>query len=657
MCGITGLVDPDGRHSDAELGMLAERMAVTLTHRGPDDAGTWVDARTQLALGHRRLAIIDLTSDGHQPMVSADGRWILAFNGEIYNYRDLRVLERAHGYPFRGSSDTEVLLASLARRGLRDTLVAAEGMFALAAYDTHERQLYLARDRFGEKPLFYGAFARTLLFGSELKALRAHPAFVDDIDRDALSTYFRFKYVPAPRSIYRHVRKVPPGSFVTVEVGTGTVSSPVAYYSVRDRVETATTAPFQGDFDEAAVELRELLTASIRDRLVADVPVGAFLSGGLDSSVVVAIANELAGPVQTFTVGFEQRAWDEAAGASALARRLGTDHHELRVAPSDVTDVIPRLPRMYDEPFGDSSQLPTHLVAAFARRTVTVALSGDGGDEVFGGYNRHVWAPRLWQRLAPLPAPVRRMAGRGLGAVGEGTWDRLAARVARVAPRLDHRLPGQKLHKLARALEAPSAAAFYRDLLSHWREPDRLVLDGREFDPVDWPVGERSFAQAAMLLDLVGYLPDDILQKVDRATMAVSLEARVPYLSTNIVEFAWRLPLAYRIQDSVGKRVLRRVLEEVAPGAVHIRPKMGFGVPIGDWLRTDIRRWADDLLTGCTAFDDGILDQQVARVVWSDHLGGSNRQYELWTLLMFLSWYEETTSEGRPRSTGSAAVA
>jgi asparagine synthase (glutamine-hydrolysing) len=641
MCGIAGFLDPGARATSGALHETARHMAAALVHRGPDDEGTWAEPEVQLGLGHRRLAVIDLTAEGRQPMVSADGRWVLTFNGEIYDHPRIRREEEGHGHRFRGTSDTEVLLAAIARRGLRQALTDADGMFALAAYDRRERRLHLARDRFGEKPLFYGECGGAVVFGSELSALRRHPSFDAAIDRDALSTYLRFKYVPAPRSIHRCVRKLLPGTIVEVAATTGRVGTPSPFWSAPVAIEAARSRPFTGSFEEAVRELRGLIGTSVRDRLVADVPVGAFLSGGVDSTVVVAAARAVsAAPVRTFTVGYEDQAWDEARRAAELAAQLGTDHHELRVTPADVLEIVPQLPSMYDEPFGDSSQLPTHLIARFARGEVTVALSGDGGDEVFGGYNRHVWAPGVWRRMERLPAGARARFGRWAGSVDEGTWDRLAGGAGRAVPALRHRLPGQKVHKLARAMTSPDASAFYRDLLSHWREPDRLVPGGREFVPFAWPTGV-GFREAAMQLDLTGYLPDDILQKVDRATMAVSLETRVPFLTPPIVEFAWRLPRAFLVDGSVGKRILRGVLRDLLPNAAEPGPKMGFGVPIGDWLRSELHGWADGLFDGASAFDDGLIDRDVARRVWRDHLGGANRQYELWTLLMFLAWYEE----------------
>ncbi|MEX2375759.1 MAG: asparagine synthase (glutamine-hydrolyzing) [Dehalococcoidia bacterium] len=637
MCGIAGCLQPGGMASEQELTRRSRLMADELAHRGPDDAGSWVDTEVQLGFGHRRLAVIDLTAEGHQPMVSADGRWVLCFNGEIYNHGRLRKVEAAKDYPFRGSSDTEVLLAAIARLGPRAALTAAEGMFALAVYDRRERRLYLARDRFGEKPLFYGRCTDVLLFGSELKALQAHPDFRGDIDRDALATYMRFKYVPAPRSIFRQVHKLPPGTILEIDARSGEFADPVPYFAVADLIAQAADDPYTGDLADAVDDLAGLLRRSVADRLVADVPVGAFLSGGIDSTTVVATAPP-PGPVRTFTVGYQDEAWDEARRAADVADRLGTDHHELRVSSDDVLQLVPALSAMYDEPFGDSSQLPTHLVARFARQQVTVAITGDGGDEVFGGYNRHVWGPAVWRRVGRLPRPLRRAVAGMISSLSEPTWDQIGSGTARLLPRAEQRLPGQKAHKLARALQAEDQAHLYRDLLSHWRQPERLVPGGREFLPFQWP-GGMDFASAAMAIDLTGYLPDDILQKVDRATMAVALEARVPFLDSDIVRFAWRLPQDFKIQGRTGKRILRSLLDDLVPGLPADGPKMGFGVPVGDWLRGPLRGWATDLIDGAPAFDDGFVDRAVARAAWADHLGGANRQYELWTLLMFLDWH------------------
>ncbi|MEB3222880.1 MAG: asparagine synthase (glutamine-hydrolyzing), partial [Candidatus Sericytochromatia bacterium] len=537
MCGIVGVL---GRHAGAEQ---VAAMAAHIAHRGPDGAGTWIDPEAGVALGHRRLAILDLTPGGAQPMASASGRLVIAFNGEIYNFQALREQLAGLGHAFRSTSDTEVLLTGLEQWGLEATLQRLVGMFAFACWDREARALWLARDRAGEKPLYYAWSNGTLLFGSELKALRAHPAFDDALDPDALAAMLRLNHVPAPRTIYRHAAKLPPGTCLVVRPGEAP-GAPVPYWSAISAARTARQQPWR-EGDAAAEEaVAALLGEVVAGQMLADVPLGAFLSGGIDSSLLVALMQaQHHEPVKTFTIGFPDAAYDESAAARAVARHLGTAHTEWIVTPEDALAVILRLPTLYDEPFADSSQLPTHLVAALARRHVTVALSGDGGDEVFGGYNRHVWGPRLWRRLAPWPLGMRRGLARAVRAMPPGVWDGVLGAAGHLVPTLRLRLPGEKVHKATRVLEAPSPDGLHQRLLAHWAAPEAMVCGAGVAPPPeaqDWSGFD--LAERFMLLDTLGYLPDDILVKVDRATMAVSLESRAPYLDHRLFELAWRLP-------------------------------------------------------------------------------------------------------------------
>jgi asparagine synthase (glutamine-hydrolysing) len=644
MCGIAGFLSPGGTREEA--GLTIRRMTDALVHRGPDAGGVWEDTRLGIALGNRRLAVIDLSPEGHQPMRSASGRYVLVFNGEIYNFGMLRgELERL-GHSFRGHSDTEVMLAAFTEWGLEGALERFNGMFAFALWDREERSLHLARDRLGEKPLYYGLSSGVLLFGSELKALRVHPRFKSEISRDALALYLRHSYIPAPYTIYRGIHKLPPGTWLTIDEA-GNASGPVPYWSAKEVAEHGVAYPFEGSDGEAADRLDGLLRESVDLRMTADVPLGAFLSGGIDSSVIVALMQAQSNRrVETFSIGFYEGEYSEAEHAKAVARHLGTEHTELYVSPEEAMTVIPGLPTLYDEPFSDSSQIPTYLVSKLARSRVTVSLSGDGGDELFAGYNRYFWGRRIWRGAGWIPRGLRTGAAGALVALSPQEWDRVFGKLSPALPtEVRQRTPGNKLHKLAGALASENPEAMYLNLISHWKEPARLVKGGAEpltslRDPQSWAELSAS-VQRMMYLDMVTYLPDDILVKVDRASMGVSLEGRMPFLDHRVVEFAWTLPLSMKIRDGKGKWLLRRMLDRYIPKELIERPKMGFEVPIGGWLRGPLREWAESLLSEKRLSDEGFFDASTIRQKWSEHLSERhNWQYQLWGVLMFEAWLE-----------------
>lgn len=642
MCGIAGFVSLT---NDADWQSTIRPMIATLSHRGPDDEGYWHDAEAGVTLGHRRLAIVDLSPEGHQPMASASGRYEIAFNGEVYNFSELRLELERRGHGFRGHSDTEVMLAAFEEWGVRHAVERFVGMFAFAVLDRRERLLYLVRDRLGEKPLYYGWAGDTFLFASELKAMRTHKAWRGAINRNALALYMRYGYIAAPQSIYEGVAKLLPGAILTLPLRGAQESALTVtrYWSAQAVAEAGLIAPFDGNETEAANILEDLLRNAIRGQMVADVPLGAFLSGGIDSSTIVALMQAMSRrPVQTFTIGFNEKGYNEAVHAKAVARHLGTEHTELYVTPQDAMAVIPQLASIYDEPFADSSQIPTFLVAQLARRHVTVSLSGDAGDELFSGYTRYELGQSLWARINRLPAGSRKTLARALRAAPVGAWDGLLKVAAPLLNR-QHQLTGDRLHKLADALDAPSPASLYRQLVSIWKETAALVPGSAEsqtaFDDAELVRNIGGFAERMMLVDLVSYLPDDILVKVDRASMRTSLESRVPFLDHRVVEFAWQLPMAMKRRKGQGKWLLRQVLDRYVPRDLVERPKMGFSVPISNWLRGPLRDWAEALLDERRLRDEGLLNVAMIRQAWSEHLSGKrNWQYSLWNILMFESW-------------------
>ncbi len=643
MCGIAGFVSAGPLPPTAPS--ILHAMTDAIAHRGPDDEGAWFDELAGVALGHRRLSIIDLSSAGHQPMASASGRYITVYNGEIYNFRDLRAeLETIGAAPsWRGHSDTEVMLAGIDHWGITGTLKRLNGMFAFAVWDRKTRTLTLARDRLGEKPLYYGKMGKVLLFGSELMALTVHPDFRREVDRDALTLYLRHNYIPAPHSIWRGIQKLPAAHYVEVRDGGTQVGEPQPYWDFPAIAEAGAAQPL-ADGPELVDRLEVLLKDAVLRRMEADVPLGAFLSGGIDSSTVVALMQaQSSRPVRTFTIGFHEKGYDEATHAKAVSEHLGTDHTELYVTPADAIELIPRLPSIWDEPFSDSSQLPTYLISELTRRHVKVSLSGDAGDELFGGYNRYFMATRIWGLMSNVPYPVRRMLGGLLRAPVTGR-----AAAALVSPFGRYRtlnLP-DRLPKVAGVVTERSREDMYRRLISHFTDPAALVIGGQEPDTALTAAMPRfdDFRQTMMYLDTLTYLPDDILAKVDRASMAVSLEGRIPFLDHRVVEFAWQLPVSAKIRKGRGKQILREVLYRHVPKGLVERPKMGFGVPIDEWLTGPLREWAEGLLDPRRMRDEGFLDPEPIQRLWHDHLAGRGRgHFHLWDILMFQAWLQENS--------------
>lgn len=623
MCGIAGFWTLGGLGRDAES--VLRSMTDAVTHRGPDDAGVWLDADTGVALGHRRLSILDLSALGHQPMQSADGRYLIVFNGEIYNFGELRRELEALGHAFRGHSDTEVMLAAFVAWGVMPAVQRMAGQFAFALWDRQARLLHLVRDRFGEKPLYYGKIGSTLLFGSELKALRAHPDFKCEIDRDALALYARHNYIPSPLSIYRGIGKLTPGHIATVNAR-GDVAVE-AYWQLADAVAEGRRNPLVGPDAQLVSAMEGRLSSTIGEEMVADVPLGALLSGGIDSTAVVALMQQQSRrPVLTFTIGFDAAGFNEAEHAKAVARHLGTEHHELYLRADQARDVIPLLPAMYDEPFADSSQIPTFLVSQMARRHVTVALSGDGGDEIFGGYARYAQARDLWGSHSRVPGALRAIAGAVLSPVAAQTG---------------------RFEITSQLLRQPTPLAAYELLMSQWSRPSRLVLGGtepaaRKLSAMPVP-GGLGFVEQMMYLDSLNYLPDDIMAKVDRASMAVSLETRAPMLDHRVAELAWRLPFDAKVRGPVTKWVLREIVYRHVPRELVDRPKSGFAVPLAEWIRGPLREWARALteperLERERYFDPAIVNRLHDRVEG----GQAHRANQLWVVLMFQAWLEAT---------------
>ena len=649
MCGFAGFLENGGASSDDDLRLRLTGMASRIENRGPDDFGCWYDGSVSVGLTHRRLSILDLSPAGGQPMVSASGRFVIAFNGEIYNHKDLRGLNNlsAHqGKNWLSHSDTETLLSSIEAWGLEKALQKSIGMFAFSLWDRQEKKLFLVRDRFGEKPLYFGwqgvGSSKAFLFGSELKALKAHPSFSAEVDRGSLCLLMRHNYVPAPHAIYKGIYKLEPGSILSVSL-----SQPdpkiTKYWDAIEGAAAAKSKSFTGTPQQAVDELEILTNDAISKQMVADVPLGAFLSGGIDSSTIVALMqSQSSRPVKTFTIGFNEVGYNEAVHAKAVAKHLGTDHTELYVSPTQAIEVIPKLPGLYCEPFADSSQIPTYLVSQLARQKVTVSLSGDAGDELFCGYSRYKLASQLWWRLSLMPAPMRGFASKLITSISPSAWDKLGTIIpgGNVYASL-----GDKIHKGAGVLSSQDFRQLYLGIVSQITNPSEWVIGGVE--PATKLIGDAPLltqfndVEQMMLLDTITYLPDDILTKVDRAAMGVSLEGRVPFLDHRIFEFAWTLHLDYKLRDGQTKWPLRQLLYRYVPKELIERPKMGFGVPIGDWLRGPLKGWAESLLSEERLRREGYFHSEIIRSKWAEHLSGKrNWQSQLWTVLMFQAWLE-----------------
>ncbi|VAX23747.1 Asparagine synthetase [glutamine-hydrolyzing] [hydrothermal vent metagenome] len=656
MCGITGFIKPGASETRESLQRISAGMANTLHTRGPDDSGTWVDESRGVALGHRRLSIIDLSPHGRQPMVSASGRYVIAYNGEVYNFPQIKkALDKIKKINWRGHSDTEVILAAIEHYGIKEAVTQCNGMFAFALWDREERSITFARDRLGKKPLYYGWSHGALIFGSELKALMAYPGFDGEINRNALALFLRYNCVPAPYSIYKNIHKLKQGLLLTIKspFTPGLLPEPEPYWSARDVYNRGVSDEMEADEGEIESGLNDLLLDAVGMRMISDVPLGAFLSGGIDSSLVVALMQaQSRKPVKTFTIGFHEKEYNEARHAKKVARHLGTDHTELYVTTKEAMEIIPDLPTIYDEPFADSSQIPTFLVSRMSKEHVTVCLSGDGGDESFGGYNRYLWAMSIWNKIGKIPMPGRRLGAGILTSISPPVWNKIYNIVEPMIPKRSRVAnPGDKTQKLAEILVQQNPMEIYHWLVSHFKRPEDIALGSKE--PIT-PLSDESmwatvdnFNTQMMYLDTITYLPDDILTKVDRASMGVSLEVRAPLLDYRVIEFAARLPPGLKIRGKEGKWILRKILDRYVPRKIIERPKMGFGVPIDHWLRGDLRGWCEDLLSEERLEREGYFDPAPIRQKWIEHLSGKrNWQYYLWNILMFQAWLDKVHRHG-----------
>jgi asparagine synthase (glutamine-hydrolysing) len=658
MCGFVGLIQKAYQRNE-DLTAIISHMANGLVHRGPDDAGVWVDETAGIGMGHRRLSILDLSAAGHQPMVSASGRYVIVYNGEIYNFAAIKkeLEDSGHSMQWRGHSDTEVLLAAIEKWGVTGFLLKCTGMFAFALWDREERELYLVRDRMGEKPLYYGINNNIFFFGSELKALRRHPAWSGMVDRDVLGLYLRFAYIPGPYSIFKGIYKLPPGTFLKIPFQKSTlagdiVPEPTAYWSIEECVRKGRDIPFAGTDEEAIEKLEILLKSSVKGQMVADVPVGAFLSGGIDSSLVTALMQtQHSRPVKTYSIGFYEEEYNEAGYAKEVAAHIGTDHTELYVHPEDALKVIPDLPQIYDEPFADDSQIPTYLLSRLTRAHVTVSLSGDGGDELFGGYSHYIAHARRWCKICKLHQSLRCILADVLGSKPLAFLKMLMYKDDACKKKASAGRDWEERFKsLEEELPLPDFNAFYKYRLSIWKNLPTVLINSAElstaFDRSSLYSNNREDIRRVMMqTDALISLPDDILVKVDRAAMAVSLETRVPMLDHRVIEFAWQLPMSLKIRGDQKKWILKQLLYKHVPPKLVDRPKMGFSVPIGSWLRGPIKEWAEELLEPKKLRRDGYLMADVIQQTWREHLSGrQNHQEKLWTILMFQSWLEHQSA-------------
>lgn len=651
MCGIAGIFDTRGSLDTVTLQGAVRKMTTAIIHRGPDDGDVWVEANTGIALGHRRLSIVDLSQEGHQPMISACERYVIAFNGEIYNHNDIRNdLEKLSVAPaWRGHSDTEIMLAAISHWGLNVALQHFVGMFAFSLWDRKERLLYLVRDRLGEKPLYYGWVENKFVFASEIKAIRVCHGWKNNIDRDALALLLRHNYIPAPHSIYKNIKKVLPGTIATISTDS-VVNGQInirEYWSFNKIAELGNATPYKGRDIDAIEHLHKLLLDSVKNQMAADVPLGAFLSGGIDSSAIVALMQaQSTRPIKTFTIGFSEKNYDEAAYAQKIARHLGTEHTELYITPQDALNVIPSIPRIFDEPFSDSSQVPTYLVAKLARQHVTVSLSGDGGDELFAGYTRYDWGNNIWHKIGWMPKQFRRSIATGLETIPPSMWGKLFTKLDAVVPaKLKQYNIGDKLHKVTEVMRFANSQELYRNLVSHWCNPTSVVISSTEPETClsnSHGIRFNNYTDLMTYLDTISYLPDDILVKLDRTSMAVSLESRIPLLDHRIVEFARQLPLSMKVRNGQGKWILRQVLYKYVPKNLIERPKRGFGVPIEHWLRDQLRDWGESLLNEKRIREDGFFNSEQIQSKWQEHVSGKrNWHYLLWDILMFQAWHDE----------------
>ncbi|MBL4589751.1 MAG: asparagine synthase (glutamine-hydrolyzing) [Alphaproteobacteria bacterium] len=642
MCGVTGIFSTTSR---GKLNLKIRQMSDAISYRGPDGDGFWVNQDDNVALGHRRLSIIDLSETGTQPMISPSGRYVMSYNGEIYNYLDIKNALKEKGYEFRGKSDTEVLLCAFEEYGIKETLTKVSGMFAIILWDRKEKTIALIRDFLGKKPLYVGWAGTDLVISSELKAFHTHPDFKAITNQDHLALYFKYACVPAPHSIYQNVWQLLPGSIMTLPIralsaGTCLLSSMESYWDAADIIKKSAPQRAKPRDDKQAIDdFEELLSKCVSERMISDVPLGAFLSGGIDSSAIVALMQKQSTrPIKTYSVGFNVEGFNEAEFAKQVANHLGTDHHELYLSPKDALDVIPSLAQIYDEPFADISQIPTYLVSKFAREHVTVALSGDGGDEMLGGYRRHFMVPPMWNKMKYIPHPLRRLGAGAINSISADSWNRIGAKK-------NHPHLADSMDKFGGMMRQKTSTDVYDYLLGFWENPYEIVLDAK---PVDLHFKQKflesenlSFAEEMMMCDSISYLPNDILQKVDRASMAVSLEARAPLLDRRIFEHVWTLPEHLKIRDGKGKWLLREVLARHVPREMWDRPKKGFSPPLGPWLRGELRDWAESYLS-VQALEEAGLNAKPIRKTWEDHLAGRrNHSVRLWSVLMYQAWREK----------------